>query len=153
MPSTFALQTLSLETAQTIISGALLAGRAAKMHPLAVTVLDIRGALKAFGAEDGTSLYRFDLSRAKAMGALGMGFGSQDTERRYATAPGFVQAVGMLSGGNYVPVRGGVLVRDAQGRLLAAVGISGDVSLNDEIAAIAGIEAAGLVADAGAPKT
>ena len=43
-----------------------------------------------------------------------------------------------------VPVPGGVLVRDSRGRLIGAVGISGDKSDADEAAAIAGIEAAGL---------
>ena len=52
-------------------------------------------------------------------------------------------------GGALVPVPGGVLVRDGEGRLLGAVGISGDTSDNDEAAAVAGIEAAGLRPDAG----
>jgi uncharacterized protein GlcG (DUF336 family) len=46
-------------------------------------------------------------------------------------------------------VPGGVLVRDRKGELIGAVGISGDNSDNDEIAAVAGIEAAGFVADPG----
>ena len=48
-----------------------------------------------------------------------------------------------------VPVPGGVLVRDGEGGLLGAVGISGDTSDNDELCAVAGIEAVGLVADTG----
>jgi len=152
MQHTHPLQTLTLECAQHIVSCALRRARELNFEPLAVTVLDIRGALKAYGAEDGTSLYRFEISRGKAKGALGMGFGGQEIERRYGLVPGFIQAVGMLTEGNMVPVRGGVLVRDAQGHLLGAVGISGDTSHNDEIAAIAGIEAVGLVADGGAPK-
>jgi uncharacterized protein GlcG (DUF336 family) len=152
MPGTRTLQTLTLEGAQQIAAGALRHARAAGMAPLAVAVLDIRGALKAYAAEDGTSLYRFEIARGKALGALGMGFGGQEVERRFGVMPGFVQAVQALSGGNLVPVRGGVLVRDAQGELLGAVGISGEASANDELAAIAGVQAAGLVADDGAPR-
>ena len=48
--------------------------------------------------------------------------------------------------GDMVPVPGGVLIQDAGGALLGAVGISGDTSDNDEAAAVAGIEAAGLSA-------
>jgi uncharacterized protein GlcG (DUF336 family) len=48
-----------------------------------------------------------------------------------------------------VPVAGGVLIKDGDGRVLGAVGISGDVSDNDEAAAVAGIEAAGFTADPG----
>jgi uncharacterized protein GlcG (DUF336 family) len=55
-----------------------------------------------------------------------------------------------LAGGALVPVPGGVLIRDQAGGLLGAVGVSGDTSDNDEAAAVAGIEAAGFVADTGA---
>lgn len=153
MNTSVSLQTITLECAQHIIAAALAQARLAAMEPLAVTVLDVRGVLKAYGAEEGTSLYRYEISRGKAQGALGMGFGGQEVERRYGLVPGFIAAVGMLSGGNLVPIRGGVLVRDAQGQLLGAVGISGDTSHNDEIAAVAGILAVDLVADTGAPKT
>jgi uncharacterized protein GlcG (DUF336 family) len=47
-------------------------------------------------------------------------------------------------------VPGGVLIRSGEGRLLGAVGISGDTSDNDEICAVAGIEAAGLMPETGA---
>jgi uncharacterized protein GlcG (DUF336 family) len=47
-----------------------------------------------------------------------------------------------------VPVPGGVLIQ-SDGVLLGAVGVSGDTSDNDEICAVAGIEAAGLKANAG----
>ena len=50
--------------------------------------------------------------------------------------------------GGLVPVPGGVLIK-VDGVIAGAVGISGDNSDNDEACAIAGIEAAGLTADAG----
>jgi uncharacterized protein GlcG (DUF336 family) len=49
-----------------------------------------------------------------------------------------------------VPVPGGVLINDSSGKLLGAVGVSGDTSDNDEIAALAGVEAAGCEGDPGA---
>ena len=49
-----------------------------------------------------------------------------------------------------VPVAGGGADRDLAGKVMGAVGISGDLSDNDEIAAVAGINAAGLKADTGA---
>jgi uncharacterized protein GlcG (DUF336 family) len=48
-----------------------------------------------------------------------------------------------------VPVPGGVLIKDAAGRVLGSIGVSGDTSDNDEAAALAGIAAAGLVGDGG----
>ena len=53
-----------------------------------------------------------------------------------------------LAQGRLVPVPGGVLIMDGT-TLLGAVGVSGDTSDNDEICAVAGIEAAGLKANAG----
>jgi uncharacterized protein GlcG (DUF336 family) len=53
-------------------------------------------------------------------------------------------------GGSLVPVAGGVLIKDGAGAVVGAVGVSGDTSDNDEIAALAGIEAAGLKGDTGA---
>ena len=60
----------------------------------------------------------------------------------------FVNAVNALAQGRLVPVPGGVLIQDGA-TLLGAIGVSGDTSDNDEICAIAGIEAAGLKANAG----
>ena len=53
------------------------------------------------------------------------------------------------SDGRFVPVVGGILIRDAAGDVIGAVGISGDTSENDETCGLAGIEAAGLKADPG----
>ena len=61
----------------------------------------------------------------------------------------FLDAMNALAGGALVPVPGGVLIRDGAGVLLGAAGVTGDNSDNDEICAVAGIEAAGLVADTG----
>ncbi len=48
-----------------------------------------------------------------------------------------------------VPAPGGVLIRDQAGKVLGAVGISGDTSDIDEQCAISAIEEVGLKADAG----
>ncbi|MFX5385607.1 heme-binding protein, partial [Acinetobacter baumannii] len=59
-----------------------------------------------------------------------------------------VGAVNTLVQGRLIPVPGGVLIHDGT-TLLGAVGVSGDTSDNDEICAVAGIEAAGLKANTG----
>ena len=106
-------------------------------------MLDARGALKAFAAEDGTSLKRAEIATGKAAGALAMGLGSRTLGKMAAERPHFVAAVTHAVGGMLIPVAGGVLIRDGAGALVGAVGISGDTSDNDEAAAVAGIEAAG----------
>jgi uncharacterized protein GlcG (DUF336 family) len=113
-------------------------------------VLDARGALKAFAAEDGTSLKRAEIANGKAHGTLAMGLGSRTLGKMAAERPHFVAAVTHAVGGMLVPVPGGVIVRDGTGDVVGAVGISGDTSDNDEAAAVAGIQAAGLKADPGA---
>ncbi|GJD48382.1 hypothetical protein OPKNFCMD_1100 [Methylobacterium crusticola] len=141
---------LTLEAANTIVAAALKTGRGLGLKPLAVLVYDARGALKAAGVEDGTSLRRAEIAGAKANGALALGLGSRAIAKRAEDQAYFVAAVTHVAGpAGLVPVPGGVLIR-RDGRLLGAVGISGDTSDNDEAAAVAGIEAAGFQADPGA---
>jgi uncharacterized protein GlcG (DUF336 family) len=141
---------MKLDTAQKLLGAVLADARKRNFKPLAVAVLDARGALKAFGAEDGTSLKRAEIAMGKASGALAMGLGSRTLGKMAAERPYFVAAVTHAVGGMLIPVAGGVLIRDGAGTLVGAVGVSGDTSDNDETAAIAGIEAAGLKADPGA---
>ncbi len=141
--------TLTAAAAQTIIAATLAEGRAKAMKPLAIAVLDERGALKAFMAEDGTSLKRGAIAQGKANGAIALGVGSRAIGKMAAERPHFIAAATPAVGG-LIPVAGGVLIRDAQDRVIGAVGVSGDTSDNDEIAAMAGIAAAGLKSDPGA---
>jgi uncharacterized protein GlcG (DUF336 family) len=150
MAATVVLESVSLEAASRIVDEALAKGRALNLKPLAVAVLDPRGCLKAYKAEDGTSLLRFDIAFGKAWGALGLGFGSRELERR-AEWSVFFNALQVMAEGKMVPVPGGVLIRNDAGLVVGAVGISGDSSEQDEICAIQGITAAGLKPDTGDP--
>lgn len=141
---------MKLETARTILEAAHQKARAENMKPLAISVLDARGALRAFVAEDGASLHRGDVAIGKAYGAIALGIPSRSIGDRAEKQAYFVAAMSHITGGKMVPVAGGVLIRDAAGVLIGAVGISGDTSQNDEIACCAGIAAVGLVADTGA---
>ena len=140
---------LTLKKAQTILKVALATGRDRQMKPLAVVVLDERGAIKVAAAEDNTSLSRMDIALGKASGALSLGIGSRQIEKMAKERPHFISAAVHAVGGRMVPVAGGVLVRDAKGRVLGVVGVSGDTSDNDELAASEGIKAAGLTPDGG----
>lgn len=137
---------MRLETAQAILAETLKEARRRGLKPLAVVVLDGRGAIRALAAEDGTSTKRAEVAIGKASGAVAMGIGSRDLSTR---APHFLAAVTHAVGGMLVPVPGGVLVRDGAGEIVGAVGVSGDTSDNDEAVAVTGIEAAGLAADPG----
>ena len=141
---------LTLDQATTIVDSALADARSRGLHPLCVVVLDSGGHPVAMKREDGASIGRPRIATAKAAGCLGMGFGGRELARRAQAMPAFIAALNGIFDSGLLPVPGGVLIRDAAGKLLGAVGISGDTSDNDELCALAGIAAAGLVADSGA---
>jgi uncharacterized protein GlcG (DUF336 family) len=143
---------LTLAQASTIVDVALKKGRDSKFQPLTVAVLDAGGHLVAFKREDKSGILRFDIAYGKAWGALGMGFGSRTLAERAAATPQFFTMLAAASGGRIIANAGGILIRDAAGGVIGAVGISGDTADNDEICGIAGIEAAGLNADPGGAK-
>ncbi len=143
---------MTLALADTIVTAALAKGREMKFAPLTVAVLDAGGHLTAFKREDRSGILRFDIAFGKAWGALGMGFGSRELAARAQSAPAFINAIAVASGGRVVPVPSGVLVIDAEGEVIGAVGISGDTSDNDEICALAGIAAGGHKAQTDANK-
>ncbi len=108
-----------------------------------------RGQLKAYAMEEG-GLLRYNIATGKAYGALGMGRSSRALGKLAEERPMFIQAAIAASGGKLIPVPGGVLIKDKAGSggggaIIGAVGVSGDTSDNDELCAVAGIEAAGLV--------
>lgn len=143
---------LELEQANTIIREALGEARRTGCAPLTVAVLDAGGHLKSFAREDGSGILRPEIASGKAWGALGMGFGSRTLLERAQSSNKsqiFFTALASVSNGRVVPVPGGVLIRDQNGEIVGAAGISGDTSEKDEACAIAGIEAAGFTADPG----
>ena len=147
------MSSLTLAQASTIVDVALKTGRDAKFAPLTVAVLDAGGHLVAFKREDKSGLLRYDIAFGKAWGALGMGFGGRTLAGRAPKSQLFFTMLAAASGGRFVPVIGGILIRDAAGDVIGAVGISGDASENDEKCGIAGIEAAGLKPDPGVTPT
>ncbi|WP_131104631.1 GlcG/HbpS family heme-binding protein [Ornithinimicrobium sufpigmenti] len=138
--------TIDLEAARRLIAGARAAAKDRGLKPLTVVVLDAGGHVVSAEREDGSSARRFDIAYGKAHGAIAMGLGSRALMARAEQQPYFIAAATSAIGGALVPVPGGVLVRDGQGTLLGAVGITGDSSDNDEAAAVAAIEALGLTA-------
>ena len=140
---------LPLAKALKIINSALAKGKELGFKPLAVVVLDAGGHVKAFQRQDGASMMRFEIATGKAYGAVALGMGSRWLNAQAETRSHFLEGLSGVSGGKIVPIPGGVLVKDRKGAIIGAVGITGDTSDNDEIAAIAGIEAAGFTPDAG----
>lgn len=138
---------ITLRKARSIVRKALEKGRELELKPLSVVVLDAGGHVIAFEREDGASAGRFAIAHGKAYGAVMLGMAGTAQMARAEAQAYFMGAMNGLFAGQVVPVPGGVLVRDKRGTLIGAVGVTGDTSDNDAIAAQAGIDAAGLVAE------
>ena len=144
------MSSVTLAQASQIVDATLAKGREKSFLPLTVVVLDAGGHKVALKREDGSGIARVEIATGKAWGGLGMGFGSRELFDRASKMPHFVGAYADVTGGRAMPAAGGVLILDRDGRVIGAVGVSGDTSDNDEICAVAGIEAAGLKAKTGA---
>jgi uncharacterized protein GlcG (DUF336 family) len=140
---------LGLTRASVIVDAALAEARRLRLAPLAVAVVDAGGHLVAFKREDRAGILRFDIAFGKAWGALGMGIGTRELADRAIRSPTFITIAATTSGGRLVPSPGGVLIADADGEIIGAVGISGDKGDQDEACAVAGVTAAGLVPHVG----
>lgn len=139
---------ITLRKARGIIRKALDAGDEAEMNPLSVVVLDAGGHVIAFERSDGAAPGRFAIAHGKAYGSVMLGMAGKAQMARAESQAYFMAAVNGAYGGQVIPVPGGVLVRDNKGEVVGAVGVTGDSSDNDALAAIAGIEGVGLVAEA-----
>lgn len=138
------MSNVTLEQASIIVDTALAKGRELGFRPLTVAVLDSGGHLVAFKREDESGILRPEIAVGKAWASLGMGVSSRKIRDNLADRPTFITSLAMASGGRFVPVPGGVLIKDSNHKTIGAVGISGDTSEKDELCAIVGIKAAGL---------
>lgn len=138
---------LTLDHARRIIEGTRARGRELELQPLSVVVLDAGGHVLAFEREDGAASGRFGVAHGKAYGAVMLGMAGRAQMARAEGQAYFMAAVNGVFGGAVVPVPGGILLRDAGGTVIGAVGITGDTSDNDVKAGLAGIEAAGLTGE------
>ena len=135
---------LTLAQAEALADETLRHARVTGAAPLTVVVLDPGGHVVVVKREDDAGILRVEIATAKAFGALGMGMSSREIAERAERQPTFFSSLAAVTGGRLAPAAGGVLVRDAEGALLGAVGVSGDLSDVDEACVLAGIAAAGL---------
>ena len=138
---------INLRKARLVIRKTLEKGREMDLKPLSVVILDAGGHVQAFEREDGAAPGRFSIAHGKAYGAVMLGMAGTAQMARAEAQSYFMAAVNGVYGGQVVPVPGGVLLRGRKGEVIGAVGVTGDTSDNDLIAAMAGIEAAGLTGE------
>ena len=140
-------QSLTLQRADAIADAVLQHAAAHKFAPLAVAVLDVRGIPLVVKSDEKAGMLRWEIAHSKAWGAIAMGCGSRDLQKKAGVAPQFITALQAMSQGRVTPVAGGVLSRDAQGAAIGSVGVSGDTPDNDEQAAVSAIVEARFTAD------
>jgi uncharacterized protein GlcG (DUF336 family) len=138
---------ITLDQADAIIAGVLAKAAEEGLKPMAVVVLDDGGHTVAYKRQDGSPMMRYETVVGKAYGSLGMGMNSRKLESLHERLPHFGESLMAMSQGKFVPVAGGMLIKNNDGELLGAAGVSGDTADNDEMTCIAGVEAAGLIAE------
>lgn len=135
---------LTLAHANEIIAAALAASHQHQYKAMAVVVLDDAGHIKAVQREDGASMSRVDIATGKAWACVSMGASSRALLARAKDNPAFFNALAVTHGGKFIPQTGAVPIREADGRVIGAVGASGGTGDEDEAICIAGVMAAGL---------
>ena len=139
---------ISLDEALKLIAGAFEEAARRKLRPLTAVVLDAGGHVKAALKQDGCSMLRFEIAYGKAYAALSLGRSSRLVLQKSREKPIFMENLQGLAQGPMFLEGGGQLVRDAgSGEVVGAVGVTGDVNEMDDIAAVAGIHAAGYRSD------
>jgi uncharacterized protein GlcG (DUF336 family) len=138
---------LTLSQANRIIAAILERGAALECRPLAVIVVEPGCKVKAFQKEDGASMIRFEMAFGKAYAALALGRSSKLVRIRNEERPAFMRHLVAMSDDQIFPEGGAMLIRDADGEVIGAVGVTGDTEDRDDELAAHGIHAAGLKTD------
>ncbi len=138
---------ISLEQSNRIIEAIFARGRTLGCRPLSVVVVEPGAKVKAFQKEDGSAMMRFEMAYGKAYAALALGRSSSLVRVRTEERPLFMQYLVRASDDQIFPEGGGMLIRDKDGEVIGAVGVTGDTQERDEELAAHGIHAAGLKTD------
>jgi uncharacterized protein GlcG (DUF336 family) len=138
---------MSLDEAMKLIAGVFADAAVRKLRPLTAVVLDAGGHVKAALRQDGSSMLRFEISYGKAYAALALGRSSRLVLQKSREKPIFMENLQQLAQGPMFLEGGGQLIRDREGEVVGAVGVTGDVNEMDDLAAVAGIRAAGFKSD------
>jgi uncharacterized protein GlcG (DUF336 family) len=141
------MSAIKLAQAERIIDAIIARGTALETRPLAVIVVEPGCKVKAFKKEDGASMIRFEMAFGKAYAALALGRSSKLVRVRNEEKPAFMKFLIGASGDQIFPEGGGLPIRDADGEVIGAVGVTGDTEDRDEELAAYGIRAAGLKTD------
>jgi uncharacterized protein GlcG (DUF336 family) len=138
------MSALTLKKAKQIIAGARAKADEMKLKPMTFLIVDDGGFVKAVERGDGAPNLGFDIAFGKAYPTVHFRRSSRESGERAAANPAIVPSFLAMTGGRYLPVPGAVMIVDKKGEVIGAAAATGDTGDNDEIAIIAGVEAAGF---------
>jgi len=147
------MTTVTLKQAEAIIDAIFEEAERAENKPMAVIVTDQGAAPIIFKKQDDSSMIRYEMAHGKAYASLAMGRSSSLVRYRAEERPLFMDYLFRASEGKIFAEDGGMLIRDTDGTLLGAVGVTGERPERDEELAIHGIQTAGFLTDEDAANT
>lgn len=131
---------ITLEQAQNVVAAAI--GKAIAVDTkMDIAVVDAGGNLKAFARMDGAWLGSIDISIKKARTARYFDMNTGDIGG--LSQPGGPLYQIEVSNGGLITFPGGVPIKNANGEVIGAIGVSGSTVEDDHTVAVAGAEAVG----------
>jgi len=137
---------ISLEDSLKICQECIKKAREEEFMPITVTVVDVAGVIRATLAENGSASIRADIAFAKAWSCIQAGMSTtllRDVIEEQPRLSNAFRGMQIIANGKLIPTPGGLLIQK-DGKNIGAIGVSGDRSDEDDICAIAAIEAVGL---------
>ncbi len=138
---------ITLDQADRLIDAILKRGAELALRPLAAIVVEPGCVVKAFKKDDGASAIRFEMAYGKCYAALALGRSSKLVKLRRVEKPAFMDYLDNASRHQIFDEGGGQLIRNEQGEVIGAVGVTGDTEEQDDVLALYGIRTAGLKTD------
>ena len=131
---------ISLEQAHKALEAAIKKSNEIKTK-MNIAVVDAGGNLKAFARQDGAWLGSIDIAIKKAKTARY--FDMPTGEVGKLSQPGGPLYQIEVSNGGLITFPGGLPIKDADGHIIGAIGVSGSIVENDHTVATAGMQALG----------
>lgn len=132
---------LTLDQAQQIAAAGIAHARANNLNRMGIAVIDAGGNVVLGLREDGSGLAAIEIATGKARAALTFGCTSAQIADALAGNPLAGPSVLSVLGGRIVLLGGAVLIKDAAGETIGAVGAAGGAPTDDETVAAAGAAA------------
>jgi uncharacterized protein GlcG (DUF336 family) len=129
---------LTLAGAERIAKAAIAHARDKGLNPMGIAVIDAGGNLKLSLREDGANLSAIEIATGKARAALTFGCTSRQIADALAGNPLAGPSVLGVVERPIVLLGGGVLIKDADGATIGAIGGAGGAPDDDEAVALAG---------------